>query len=88
METRNATLLSCIRNRRYTTVSKHCGLQFDTFLHKYQFMKTSSPKGNDRSPESNVPMSNLIFKKMDPINSNPGKVEASIFFDNEGWLTP
>ena len=23
-------------------------------------LKTSSPKGNDRSPESNVPMSNLI----------------------------
>ena len=27
-----------------------------------QFMKTSSPKGNDRSPESNVPRSNLISK--------------------------
>ena len=26
-------------------------------------METSSPKGNDRSPESNVPMSNLILKK-------------------------
>ena len=25
-----------------------------------QVSKTSSPKGNDRSPESNVPMSNLI----------------------------
>ena len=27
---------------------------------KYGVIKTSSPKGNDRSPESNVPMSNLI----------------------------
>ena len=26
--------------------------------------KTSSPKGNDRSPESNVPRSNLISKNI------------------------
>ena len=31
--------------------------------------KTSSPKGNDRSPESNVPKSNLISK-----NSNSSKL--------------
>ena len=50
------------------------------------FVKTSSPKGNDRSPESNVPMSNLILKKMDPINSNPEKVEASIFLTMKAGL--
>ena len=33
------------------------------------FLKTSSPKGNDRSPESNVPRSNLISK-----NSNSSKL--------------
>ena len=49
-------------------------------------LKTSSPNGNDRSPESNVPMSNLILKKMDPINSNPGKVEASIFLTMKAGL--
>ena len=32
-------------------------------------LKTSSPKGNDRSPESNVPRSNLISK-----NSNSSKL--------------
>ena len=26
-------------------------------------LKTSSPKGNDRSPESNVPWSNVVFSK-------------------------
>ena len=31
-------------------------------IYMYQIMKTSSPKGNDRSPESNVPRSNLISK--------------------------
>ena len=33
--------------------------------------RTSSPKGNDRSPESNVPRSNLISK-----NSNSSKLNA------------
>ena len=33
--------------------------------------KTSSPKGNDRSPESNVPRSNLISK-----NSNSSKLQC------------
>ena len=34
-----------------------------------QIKETSSPKGNDRSPESNVPRSNLISK-----NSNSSKL--------------
>ena len=38
-----------------------------------QITKTSSPKGNDRSPESNVPRSNLVSKKH--ING-PWKPEA------------
>ena len=32
--------------------------------------KTSSPKGNDRSPESNVPRSNLISKNMSLLPRN------------------
>ena len=32
----------------------------DLSLPKKTTKRTSSPKGNDRSPESNVPMSNLI----------------------------
>ena len=31
---------------------------------KWEEKKTSSPKGNDRSPESNVPWSNLISKNI------------------------
>ena len=30
----------------------------------WKINKTSSPKGNDRSPESNVPRSNLISKNI------------------------
>ena len=40
---------------------------YNTFV--WRSIKTSSPKGNDRSPESNVPRSNLISK-----NSNSSKL--------------
>ena len=40
-----------------------------TYICEKKKKKTSSPKGNDRSPESNVPRSNLISK-----NSNSSKL--------------
>ena len=58
-------LISSWCHGRDWTVSvpgSHCSFTF-------AWLKTSSPKGNDRSPESNVPRSNLISK-----NSNSSKL--------------
>ena len=49
--------------------SNNFHLIFIDMITKCLKKKTSSPKGNDRSPESNVPRSNLISK-----NSNSSKL--------------
>ena len=53
----------------------HCRFTHTLHCQMQKTMYTSSPKGNDRSPESNVPRSNLILKKH--ING-PLKPEAEI----------
>ena len=53
--------------------------------------QTSSPKGNDRSPESNVPRSNLISKKNERASMETAfsrYKSMGNFLDAQGQLTP
>ena len=52
-------------------------------------IKTSSPKGNDRSPESNVPRSNLVFSKgLDQKQQRKSGDIISPILVNGGFLMP
>ena len=42
------------------------------------YVNTSSPKGNDRSPESNVPRLNLISKKHVLVTKEQARMETSL----------